>query len=165
MKFLTTLLLLIMASSALAEKKYVDLNERAKRGLLENDVVTAPPVVDTKVETTKERAAAIELTPQQLLCECGKLKNMNEKLERIYWSSNELERAMVKIKEIDARETNVQATMVYLVSAHKNDKTPADPEECTDSKIGENSIKKLKGMIAAQEKKCDVYELRGISND
>lgn len=163
MKYIIIILLLgAVISSAFAQKKYVDPNERLKRGLLEeSDRPALPaPAVEAKVEGATSEGK--EQTPQQSLCECGKLKSMNEQLDRLYWASNETVRAMVKASEIDARQTNVQATMVYIVSSHKNDPTPVDPDECPDTKIGENNMKQLKQIIAAQEKKCDVYKLRGI---
>jgi hypothetical protein len=165
MKYLSLLLVLgVLGNSAFAQKKYVDPNERQKRGLMEEgDKPTAPaPTIEQKIEISK---TASDLTPQQSLCECGKLQSMNDQLMNLWWSSDEVTRAMTSKKEIDGRRTNVKETMVYLVASNRDGKTPIDPDKCTETEIAEKNMKQLKKMIAAQEKKCDVYKLRGIDND
>lgn len=165
MKYLSLILVLgVLVNTAFAQKKYVDPNERQKRGLMEEgDKPAAPaPTIEEKIEAVK---TASDLTPQQSLCECEKLKSMNDQLLNLWWSSDEVTRAMTSKKEIDGRGTNVKETMIYLVASNRDGKAPVDPDKCTSTEIAEKNMKQLKKMIAVQEKKCDVYKLRGIDND
>ncbi len=166
MKYLSLVLVLgFLCNSVFAQKKYVDPNERQKRGLMEEGDKPAAPAatIEEKIEVVKANHS--ELTPQQSLCECKKLEAMNEQLINLWWSSDEVSRAMTNKKELDGRRGNVKETMVYLVTTNRDGKNAVDPDKCADTEIAEKNIKQLKKMVATQEKKCDVYKLRGIDND
>ncbi|GEM_PF-5938596 len=168
MKYLSVILLLgIFLNTAFAQKKYVDPNERQKRGLMEDgDAPSKPaPTIEEKIEKNKVAESQNSVTPQESLCECRKLKDMNEGLSRLYWNSDEVTRAMTGREEIDARDSSVQATMIYIVSTSRGSGSPANPAKCKATDIFETNMKKLTAMIHAQEQKCDVYKLRGIDHD
>ncbi|MFY7992884.1 MAG: hypothetical protein ACOVP4_06310 [Bacteriovoracaceae bacterium] len=167
MKYLCLILILgVFTLTTFAQKKYVDPNERQKRGLMEEGDKSSPTSVvsEAKSEPAPE-VKAVEMTPQQSLCECSKLQSLNDQLINLWWSSDEVTKAMTSKKEIDGRRDNIKQTMIYLVSSHRDDKSPVDPDKCTETEVAEKNMKKLKKMIAIQEKNCDVYKLRGIEND
>jgi len=161
MKSLSVLLMLsIFSLSVFAQKKYVDPNERQKRGLQEEGEVSAT----MSNETLKTEVSS--LTPQAQLCECVKLKNMNDKLEDVWYGSSKVDRAVTSKEEIDSREDNVEATLVYIITQNKNDKKlPISQQKCAGTEVGERNLNKLISLIEKQESKCDVYKLRGIDND
>lgn len=165
MKYLSLILILgVLSHSVFAQKKYVDPNERQKRGLMEEgEKPAAAPVIEGKIEASKDVGGG--LTPQQSLCECKKLQAMNDQLINLWWSSDDVNRAMTSKKELEGRRDNIKETMVYIVATNRDGKDAVDPDKCPDTEIAEKNIKQLKKMVTIQEKKCDVYKLRGIDNE
>lgn len=157
-KLSLVLMLCILSFSAFAQKRYVDPNERQKRGLLEEGQA---PTQAPSAPVVAENA----LTPQAQLCECVKLKKMNDQLEQLWYSGDKVIRASTSREEINGRDSNVESTMVHIVSVNKSIKPMPSASKCAGFEIGESNIVKLLDMIEKQEKKCDVYKLRGIDND
>ena len=160
MKYLSLLILLGLTTNlAFAQKKYVDPNERQKRGLMETeDAKPVDKTADGAISSMDKTDNSKTLSAQELLCECQNLQGMNSQLDRVYWSSDEVARRAIKYKEVTGRDQDIKDTMGYIVS--KND--GVDQDDCSNPKIGETNVGKLKKMIAAQEQICDVYKLRGI---
>lgn len=156
MKFFICLLLLVsVTTSVLAQKKYVDPNERQKRGLMDGDEKSNASVAVSSVDKTN---SSKEMSPQEYLCECENLKNMNAQLEVLYSRADEVARRAISKKEVDGRTENVTDTMGHIVAKNSG----VDQDYCSNAKIGETNIGNLKKMIASQELVCDVYKLRGI---
>lgn len=156
MKFFICLLLLgSVTTSAFAQKKYVDPNERQKRGLMDGD---EKPTASGAISSVDKTDSSKEMSPQEYLCECENLKNMNAQLEVLYWRADEVARRAISKKEVDGRAENVTDTMGHIVAKNPG----VDQDNCSNAKIGETNVGNLKKMIVSQELICDVYKLRGI---
>ncbi len=163
MKIISVLILMTLwGLPGWAQKKYVDPNEKQKRGLLE--VGEKEEVVVAAKEAVVEKADN-SFTPQQQFCECKVLQSLNKGMFNLYHRADEDEKAVTSIEDINARETNVEETLVTIVKKYSKSDTPVNPKKCPSSRFSAGSVSKMEELIVKQEKRCDVYKLRGADND
>lgn len=169
MKYLLVLMAMsFLINSAFAQKKYVDPTERQKNGLMEEEdkVDTKAITPSAPITPAPSEAGAAKAGPQEHLCECVKLKSMNDQLRTVYNNtSDEVLLAVTSRAEINQRHETVTETMISLISFHKDDKSPVNPSKCLVVKSGQKNLALLRKSVMEQEKKCFASDSNGAENE
>lgn len=162
MKYLLITMIMAFASvNAHAQKTYVEPDKKQKRSLLEQEEKDSSSLDNIGSSNNAEDKS---ISPQDQLCECVKLLNMNEQLENRWFYLSQVEKVEIDLDEVRGDKNSIKSTMEFLIAKSRKSKNSVSLKKCVGNEVGEANVSKLHRMIEKQKTKCDVYGLRGMSN-